>query len=140
MEIELNWIAILLAGLSTMVVGSLWYGPLFGKRWEKLAKIKHDPNFNGSKMAVMYTGTFLVALVSAIILAMAAYVAHGFLGGSYLGVSVMTAIALWLGFTATRFYTHDSFEGRPMQLTLLAVMYELVTFIVMALIIGVWPA
>lgn len=48
----------------------------------------------------------------------------------------MTALILWVGFTAARFITHDAFESRPWQLTLMNVVHELVTFLVMALIIG----
>ena len=44
------------------------------------------------------------------------------------------------GFTAARFVTHDQFDKRPWQLTVLNVAHELVTVLVMALIIGVWPA
>lgn len=30
---ELNWIAIVVAGLIPTALGALWYGPLFGKQW-----------------------------------------------------------------------------------------------------------
>ena len=43
------------------------------------------------------------------------------------------------GFTAARFITHDAFEGRPTSLTVLNIAHELVTLVVMAIIIGVWP-
>ncbi|MET1156149.1 MAG: DUF1761 domain-containing protein, partial [Arthrobacter sp.] len=42
------------------------------------------------------------------------------------------------GFTAARFVTHDAFEGRPAGLTVLNIVHELVTFLVMALIIGLF--
>jgi hypothetical protein len=32
---NINWIAFVVAALSTLVVGFLWYGPLFGKAWMK---------------------------------------------------------------------------------------------------------
>lgn len=140
MNIELNWIAIILAALSTMVVGSLWYGPLFGKVWKKLAKVKTDPDFNNSKAAVLYTTAFVGSFITAVVMAMSAFVAHHFFGGDFLWVTVVTTVILWLGFTATRINMHDSFEGRPMQLTALTNIHELVTMLIMATIIGVWPA
>lgn len=140
MTVELNWIAIILAALSTMVVGSIWYGPLFGKLWEKLAKIKRDPNFGGAQMVVLYIGAFLSSLITAIVMAMAIAVAYDFFGGNYLIVSVSTVITLWLGFTAARIHMHDNFERRPKQLTSLTLAHEFVTLVVMAVIIGVWPA
>ena len=50
-----------------------------------------------------------------------------------------TAVILWAGFTAARFITHDAFEGRPTSLTVMNIGHEVVTFVVMALIIGLWP-
>jgi hypothetical protein len=61
------------------------------------------------------------------------------LGGSYLGIALLTGVLLWAGFTAARFITHDAFEGRPAGLTILNIAHELVTVVIMALIIGVWP-
>ena len=53
--------------------------------------------------------------------------------------ATVTAVALWAGFTAARFITHDAFEGRPTNLTVMNIAHELVTVVVMAIIIGVWP-
>ena len=50
-----------------------------------------------------------------------------------------TGVILWAGFMAARFITHDAFEGRPSSLTVLNIAHELVTIVIMALIIGVWP-
>lgn len=30
---DVNWLAIVAAAVAAFVVGFLWYGPLFGKRW-----------------------------------------------------------------------------------------------------------
>jgi hypothetical protein len=54
--------------------------------------------------------------------------------------TLVTALILWAGFTAARFITHDAFDGRPTGLTVLNVAHELVTIVIMAVIIGVWPA
>ena len=139
MEIELNWIAIILAALSTMVVGSLWYGPLFGKVWAKLAKVNVNRNMSGVEAASLYMTAFLGSLITAIVLAMAAYVSYDFFGGSYLWNAVTITVLLWLGFTAARIHMHDSFETRPKKLTSLTLSHELVTLLIMAVIIGVWP-
>ena len=64
--------------------------------------------------------------------------AHDFFKNSFLQDALTTAFWLWLGITAARFITHDAFEGRPPKLTILNVSHEFVTFMVMALIIGVW--
>ena len=40
--IETNWIGVILAAISAMVVGYVWYGPLFGKPWMKLVGITKE--------------------------------------------------------------------------------------------------
>jgi hypothetical protein len=134
MEVEINGTAVVLATLSTMVVGSVWYAPqVFGKKWEKLARIDKK---NPANPAVAIGITLVVSLISAYVLAHVAYLAHQFFGNSFLHDSLTTAFWVWLGFTATRFITHDAFENRPRQLTLLNIAHEFVTFMVMGLIIG----
>lgn len=140
MGVELNWIAILLAAASTMVVGSLWYGPLFGKAWAKLAKVKSDPNFGPKQAIPLYGGAFLSSAVTATVIAIFASIVSSYFEGTYLNSALWVGLVLWAGFTAARVYMHDSFEGRRKKLTLLNVAHELVTIEIMALIIGVWPA
>ena len=82
----------------------------------------------------------MVSFVTAWVLAGAAFISFEFYGGSFLVNSVLTAIILWAGFTAARFITHDAFDGRPSGLTVLNIAHEFVTLVIMAVIIGVWPA
>ena len=72
-------------------------------------------------------------------LAGATSIAWHFYGGGFLVGALLTAGTLWAGFTAARFITHDAFEGRPAGLTIMNIAHELVTVLVMAVIIGVWP-
>ncbi len=131
---EINYWAVLLATLSTMVVGAVWYAPkVFGDAWMRLARVERG----GSAVAPLVV-TLVVSFLSAWVLAGAAYIAWQFYGGSFLWASVATAVFLWVGFTAARLVTHDAFERRPAALTAMNLAHELVTFLVMALIIGAW--
>lgn len=130
----MNIWAVLVATLSTMVVGSIWYTPkVFGDRWMRLANV--DPDRAPSAVGPILI-TLVVSFISAIVLAGAATVVHDSYGGSFMGNTLITGGALWAGFTASRFVTHDAFEGRPSALTTLNIAHELVTVMVMALIIG----
>lgn len=133
---EINYWAVIVATLSTMVVGAVWYTPkVFGNYWMRIAKV--TPGGNAVAPILI---TLVVSFISAWVLAGAAYIAWDFYGGSFLVNSLGTAVVLWAGFTAARFVTHDAFERRPANLTILNIAHELVTFVIMALIIGVWPA
>jgi Protein of unknown function (DUF1761) len=137
---EVNWIAIILAALSTMVVGSLWYSPkMFYNQWQKLANVKSNPNMTGGQMAVMYGEAFLTSLVTAVVLAYAIAVFHQGSTDGYLLDAVFVSVVLWFGLVAARFRMHDMFEGRRKKLTAINVLYELVAIVIMAVIIGLLP-
>jgi hypothetical protein len=137
---EINYWAVLLATLSTMVVGSIWYTPkVFGSRWAKLANVDMNAEKTALQAWMPIIATVLVSFVTAWVLAGSTTIAWHFYGGGYFVAALGTAVILWAGMTAARFITHDAFEGRPSSLTVLNIAHELVTFVVMAIIIGVWP-
>jgi hypothetical protein len=135
----INYIAVILATISSMVVGFVWYTPrVFGNTWMRLTGVVAQGNMSNAARPIIVT--VIVSFITAWVLAGAVDISFHFYGGSYLVNSLFTALILWAGFTAARFVTHDQFDRRPWQLTLLNCAHELVTLLVMALIIGVWPA
>lgn len=138
MEVHVNYLAVLLAALSSMVVGSLWYMPAgFGRLWMKYTGVKPDrAGMTLSKMAWMYGSVFIASVIMAFVLAHVSYLSNQFFHNTFLQDALATAFWLWLGFTAARIYVHDTFEDRRKKLTLLNSAHELVTALVMALIIG----
>jgi len=138
MNVDINYLAVFLAAVSSMVVGSVWYLPaVFGKSWMKMTKVKMaSDDVKGAKAAWMYGSVFLASLLTAYVLAHVTFLANQFFANSYLQDALATAFWLWVGFTGARLYVHDTFEGRRKKLTLLNSLHELVTVLVMALIIG----
>lgn len=135
MDVTVNYLAVFLAAVSSMVVGSIWYMPsVYGKTWSKLAKV--DLKDMGKNPGKAYGLTFLASLVTAYVLAHVSFLANKFFGNSFLNDAVTTAFWLWLGFTAARLLVHDLFENRPTKLTLLNAAHELVTILVMGFVIG----
>ena len=135
MNVEVNFLAVALAALSSMLVGWVWYSrPVFGDRWAKLVKLSDKQMKEGAPRAMLLT--FAASLVTAYVLAHVAYLSHYFYDNSFLQDSLMTAFWVWLGFTATRLITHDLFEQRNSTLTLLNISHELVTLLAMGLVIG----
>ncbi len=136
MSVEINYLAVVLAMLSTMVVGSIWYArSVFGNTWIKLAKVDMSKGSQSDVWKPIAT-TAVVSLISAYVLAHVTYLSNQFFGHSFLQDALTTAFWMWLGFTAARFITHDAFEGRPVKLTVLNISNELVTFMTMGLVIG----
>ena len=133
----INFWAVLVATLSTMVVGTVWYTPkVFGNYWMRTAKVSPSGDAKDAVRPILLT--LVVSFVSAWVLAGSAAIAHEFYGGSFLANTFITGTILWAGFTAARFVTHDAFEGRPAGLTVLNCAHELVTVLVMCLVIGLF--
>ena len=65
--IQINYAAILAAVLLNMAAGFLWYGPLFGKIWEKESGMDKKKKPEGLRlfvsMLLMIIGSFLTAYV-----------------------------------------------------------------------------
>jgi len=134
----INYIAVVLATLSSMVVGAIWYTPkVFGNYWMKQAGI--TPSGNAKDAIRPIVVTLIVSFVTAWVLAGAVWISFQFYDGSFLVNALVTGAILWAGFTAARFITHDQFDKRTTGLTVLNCAHELVTILIMAVIIGVWP-
>lgn len=135
MDVEVNFLAVVAAMVSSLAVGSTWYAQaVFGKIWAKLAKI--DMSKDRGSVTKPIVATMIVSLITAYVLAHTAYLSNQFFGNSFLQDSLTTAFWMWLGFTAARFITHDAFEGRPVKLTVINIGNEFATIMLMGLIIG----
>lgn len=138
MNPEINYLAVIAATISSMIVGSVWYTPkVFGNYWMKAANVTPSGNSKDAIRPILIT--LVVSFITAWVLAGAIYISWSFYDSSWLLNALVTGVILWAGLTAARFITHDAFDGRPTGLTVLNVSHEFVTIIIMALIIGVWP-
>lgn len=136
MEVEVSWLGVILAMVSSMVVGSIWYAkPVFGTKWQKLVGLTDKKMQSGAMQAIGVT--VVVSFVTAFVLAHVTYLAYGFYDVSYMSAALSTAFWAWLGFTAARMITHDAFEQRNPKLTMMNIAHELVTLVVMALVLGI---
>ncbi len=137
MSVEINWWAVVLATVSSMIVGSIWYArSVFGKTWMKLTKQNEKSMAMGKGAAPALVATVALSFITAYVLAHIAFLSHKFFNNSFFVDAVATAFWVWLGFTAARMVTHDLFEHRPVKLTVLNAAHELVTLVVMGAIIG----
>ena len=77
---NINFLALLLASLSTLVVGFIWYNPkVFGNIWMKEAGLKEE-DMKGANMIKMLGGSFIYAFFMAFILQMLTIHQFGALG------------------------------------------------------------
>lgn len=126
-----NWLAVLAGTVVNMVIGFLWYGPLFGQTWMNWIGKSADEIESDSSMYMFSTAS---ALISAFMLALiiAAFGASTLTGGAVLGALV------WLGIGATATLVYSVFEGPPLNVWVLHVGYQLVVFIIMGALFAIW--
>lgn len=127
---SINYLALIIAAIIPMIVGFIWYGPLFGKQWMKLAGVtKKDMEAKKSEMPKTY-GIMLVASL------VMAYVLSQFVttGGAISGA--MVGFWIWLGFVVTVKLTDVLFNGNPKQLFYIDISYRLVSLVLMGAVLG----
>lgn len=135
MNVDINLWGVLLAGVSSMIIGMVYYSnAVFGKTWKKLAKID-EKRFQKEMLSVMPL-VFGAALVTAYVVAYVTFLYHTFFRTSWVGAGLVTALILWLGVSATTTFVHNSVDQRSSKLTVISVGNRLLSILAMGLIIG----
>jgi hypothetical protein len=127
---SVNYVAVLVAAVASMVVGFLWYGPLFGKMWMKLSGLKEMGD--KSQAARNYGLTFVGSLVMAYVLAALLSLTNT----ASLMEALKMALWSWLGFQATILLGTVLWEGKSWNLYFLNVSYWLVNLLVIAAVLS----
>ena len=148
---DVNLLAVLVAGIVPMIVGMLWYGPLFGKRWLALMETTPEEIREGFNPLRTYGISFLLSLVTAFIMAqfiattefmMAAMFPGG--GGSSEGggesamFGALMGLMVLIAFVLPVAHQGVAFEGRKAGLAWLNVGYNGVALIGQWMVIAVW--
>src|SRR6478736_4608655 len=130
MDVQLNYLAIVAAAISTFIIGGLWYSPaVFGKAWMRENGFKEEDMKKGN-MVKIFGLAFVLGLIAALNLAM-------FMGPE----NNPTMGALWgflagAGWVATFVGTHYLFERKSFTLFLINAGYSIVALTIMGIIIA----
>lgn len=136
MGVPLNYLAVLVAAVVAMIVGYVWYGPLFGKAWMKetgVSKAETERN-----MSMKYGLMFLGSLVMSWVLAHALIFAIDYLGFGGVNGALAGAFFNWLGFVLPVTLGVTLMEGRSAKLLFIQNGYYLVTLSLMAVVLVLW--
>lgn len=133
---EVNWWAVLICAILSMVIGFIWYGPLFGKPWGRITgwtneKVSTLPR---NSMVRGYVLAFIAALIIASILSFTLLA----LGTDSIGNGIIAAVILWVGFTGATIGVNMTFERKPFSLFVIEAGYHLLTLIVYSIVLSIW--
>jgi hypothetical protein len=136
-NVSVNFWAVLVSAIASMVIGSIWYGPLFGKKF--MSAIGMDTwsaekkEAEKKKMGMTYFGQFLASLVMFYVL--------GWLMGALSAKSatngLQVAFWVWLGFVAPVQFGQQLWGGK-MSLFWLGAGNMLLTLLAAGAILGAW--
>jgi uncharacterized protein DUF1761 len=131
-DVDLNWLAIVVAAFVPMLFGALWYSPvLFARPWMR-AVGRSAEELTGASLG--YGLSAVMAVVTSYALARVVRWAEvdDLWNGALVGLLVL------LGFVATILAVSTYFGGRPRTLWAIDAGYWLVALLVMGAIHGVW--
>ncbi|MEV6907433.1 DUF1761 domain-containing protein [Amycolatopsis sp. NPDC051071] len=135
MELNINWLAVVVAAAAGMGIAMVWYGgwPFLGV-WRELTGVTEEDSKRAGKapFAVLLPSI----LVTALVLAVACSIVSGFFGSDPLWLDLAVGFAIWLGFSLTTLAQHNAFEQKPTRLIVLNNAYQLTLFLGMTLAIG----
>ncbi|MBP6859145.1 MAG: DUF1761 domain-containing protein [Candidatus Magasanikbacteria bacterium] len=134
---DVNLWAVLVSAIVSMVIGSIWYGPLFGKKFmaakgmaawtpEQQAAMKN-------KMIATYAAQFVASLLMFYTLA---GITIGF-GHATLGGGLLSGFVMWFGFVVPLKLGEELWGGKQV-LFWLGIGHMLVTLLAAGAIIGIW--
>ncbi|BCW11483.1 MULTISPECIES: DUF1761 domain-containing protein [Paenarthrobacter] len=130
---QINWLAVLLAFVSSMVIGFVWYMPaVLGRRWmQAIGKTEDDlKNIDGG--AGIWVPMMLAAAVTSILLAilLSALDINTFWAGA------VFALIIAVVFRAGGHVIHNGFAGRPSTVTVIDSGHDILAMTVAGAIIG----
>lgn len=127
---EVNWLAVVLCAVSSLVLGGVWYSPaLFARPWQQSAGLSDEQAKSGN-MAMIFGLAFVLSLI-------AAYVFALFLGKEMgLGAATAAGFSAGLCWVAASYGINYLFERRPLRLWLINGGYHTLQFTLFGLILG----
>lgn len=136
---EINFGAVIVCAVLAMVIGSIWYGPLFGKVWMRICGATDMDMAERKKMQKaampLYLIQFGLALFQIWVLA---YYIEGWAAAS----GITNALWIWAAFVmptiaGASMWNNDSTKIKWSRF-LIQSGYQLVCFVVFGLVLGAW--
>src|SRR3990167_10098559 len=140
MGVPINYWAVIASAILAMVLGFLWYGPIFGKAWIKLMGFTTESMDDAKKkgMTKSYIIMIVTTLVMAFVFAHSLEFGIAYTNTTGVAAGLTAAFWNWLGFIATVLTGKVLWEGKSWKLWFLDSGYYLVSLCLMGIVLAVW--
>ncbi|MEK7623590.1 MAG: DUF1761 domain-containing protein [Patescibacteria group bacterium] len=138
--VPVNYLAVLVAAIANMVLGSLWFGPVFGKLWMKYSGINPGSITPEQKKGMWksYAIMFVGSLVMAYVLAHSLVFANTYLNVSGWMTGLQAGFWNWLGFVAPVTIGVVLWDRKSWGHWAVTYLYYLVGLMMMGVILAMW--
>ncbi len=128
---NISWLSVIVAAVSSFLVGGIWYGPMFGVAWMKEFGFTEE-DLKKRSVPKTFGLSLLLALIAAVNLEM-------FIGvEADLAFGAIAGFLAGLGWVATMIGILYLFEMRSMKAFIINAGYCVVSLTLMGLILGAW--
>lgn len=134
--VQINLVAVILAAVASMVLGFVWYGPLFGKQWMKLSGMTQK-DMEGAKKKGMEK-MYMLAMVGSLVMAYVMAHFSQYTGAMTAQLGMQLGFWLWLGFVAPVQMSDVLWGKKSWPLYGLNTAFELVSMMAMGVILALW--
>ena len=135
---SINWLAVVVCVVVSMISGGLWFGPktFFPVWWKAMGKTEKDTP-GGNNMGLMWGGTVFASFVQAVSMAIMVNFMGSASGGATLASGARAGFMLWLGFVAATSLTNKLFAGQ-LKAWVLEAGNHLINLVLFGAILGAW--
>lgn len=128
---NLNWLAVIVAALSTFLIGGLWYSSLlFEKGWIKANNFNQE-DLKKRNMPLVFGLSFLLSFIMSLNLAL-------FIGQEDAIFGAIAGFMTGFGWVFLAIGIISLFENRSLKYVLINGGYMIVAFTLMGVILGAW--
>lgn len=132
MQADINYLALAVSAVLSVVLGFIWYGPLFGKKWMALSGMTmpaEKPPFK----------TMLKPIVLSIVGAFfMSFILSTGLQGASVGLGMLAGFFGWIGFIVPVHFNFAGWEGKPWTLFFINAGYWLVYLVLIGALLAAW--
>ncbi len=143
--LPINYLAVLVCGIVSLILGFVWYGPLFGKQYMRMQGVTEgqvegymkNPALR-RKMMWNYVFTFVLALITAFVLDHLIIFASSYPGWSGINGSLFAGFISWRGFVVAPTMNLIFFDKKTWSWWFLVNGYYLIQLLLMGTILALW--
>jgi len=134
----INWLAVVICVIVSMISGSLWYNPktFFPMWWRVVGNGREQPGMEN--MGMTWALTVVSSFVQAVAMSLMVTAMGSMTGGATLASGAMAGFMLWFGFIAPTYLVNKLFAGHGLKIWAIEVGNHLVNFVLFGAILGAW--